>query len=214
MRRPARSWLYSIVLLVSAGAPLEALAQGASAPGEPLSAEEETSLQEIREFAQAAAQRYRMVAPLEVAVASWVGTGSLPQYANSSAVYTRGILYVNRRVLRASNRDLVIATAVAYEMLRAPSKATSLAERARERAALRLESHARAVDILVQINGMSEDAAVEQMYVWLLAIHRAAGAGGRPPTPGSVTPCAEIADLVRRHPAVQERYAGRECVGE
>jgi hypothetical protein len=152
-----------------------------------------------------------MVAPLEVSVASWVGTGSVPQYAKASAVYTGGTLYVNRRVLRASNRDVVIAKALAYEMFRAPSKATTLAERERERAALSQESNARAVDILVQLKGVSEDAAVGQMYAWLLAIHRATGSGGRPLPPGSVTPCDEIADLLQRFPAVKKEYAGREC---
>ena len=75
-----------------------------------------------------------MVAPLEVSVASWVGNPSLSQFASSPAVYTGGSLFLNHRLLRASSRDLVIATALAYEILRAPSKATTLAEREHERA--------------------------------------------------------------------------------
>jgi hypothetical protein len=185
--------------------PPAASAQGTG----PLAPDEEASLQQIRDFARAAAQRYRMVAPLEVSVASWVGNPSLPQYASSPAVYTGGGLHLNRRVLRASNRDLVIATALAYEMLRAPSKATSLVERDRERAQLALDANARAVDILVQIKGMSEEAALEHMYAWLLAIHRTAA--GRPAQPGSVPTCEAIGDLLRRFPGVREKFAGQEC---
>ncbi len=213
MRHPARSWwrvITLLLLLLLTGVPADVLAQGAGSPGPPLSAEEEASLQEIRDFVEAAAQRYRMVAPLEVSVASWVGTGSLPQYASAPAVYARGALYLNRRLLRASNRDLVIAQSLAHEMLRAPSKATTLADRERERAQLGLDANARAVDILVQVKGMSEEAAVESMYTWLLAIHRTAGAGSRPRDSG-VSACDEIADLLRRHPGLRERYAGREC---
>ena len=69
-----------------------------------------------------------------------------------------------------------------------------------------------AVDILVQVKGLPEEAAVEQMYAWLLAVHRAAVAGGRPSPSGPVTACDEIADLLRRYPAIKDRYAGRECV--
>jgi hypothetical protein len=207
MRHAARSRLRWIALAFLVAIPLDVLAQSAA----PLSAEEETSLREIRDFVQATAERYGMLAPLEVSVASWVGSDALPQYASAPAVYTRGALYVNRRLLRASNRDLVIAKSLAYELLRAPSKATTLAERERERGQLGLDSNARTVDILVQVKGLSEEAAVEEMYTWLLAIHRAAGAGGRPPRPGSVTACDEIADLLRRYPGLKERYAGREC---
>ena len=57
----------------------------------------------------------------------------------------------------------MIATALAFEMLRAPSTATSLAERDRERAQIVRDGHARAVDILVQVKGLSEEAALDQM---------------------------------------------------
>jgi hypothetical protein len=210
MPRLLGSWLRPVVLAFLVVAPLTALAQGTV----PLTAEEEASLQEVRAFLRAAAQQYRMVAPLEVSVASWVGTGSLPQYASTPAVYTRGTLYLNRRLLKASNRDLVIAKALAYEMLRAPSKATTLAERERERAQLGLDSNARSVDILVDVKGMSEEEALEQMYTWLLGIHRAALAAGPPLRPGSVSACDEIRDLLWRFLRIRERFAGRECAPE
>jgi hypothetical protein len=206
MRRLAQSWLGVFALAVLALAPGEPHAQD----GEPLTPEEEASFQEIRDFVQATAERYRMVAPLEVSIAPWVGSGSLPQYATAPAVYARGTLYVSRRLLRASNRDLVIAKALAFELLRAPSKATSLAERDRERAALSLEGNARAVAILVEVRGMTEEAALEQMYEWLLAIHRSA-AGRRTPSPGGVTACDEISSLLQRHPGSRARFVGREC---
>jgi hypothetical protein len=205
--RRRRPWLRWAILAGLTVTPLAAPAQGT----EPLGPDEETSLQQIRDFVGATAERYRMVAPLEVSVVSWVGSGSVPQYASSPAVYTRGGLYLNRRLLRASNRDLVIATALAYEMLRAPSKATSLAERDRERAQIVRDGHARAVDILVQVKGLSEEAALEQMYAWLVAIHRAAPASSRPAEPGRVPACELIADLLRRFPRGSERFTGREC---
>ena len=207
MQPLARFCLRLIVLACLAAMPLAASAQGT----DPLAPDEAASLQQIRDFARTAAQRYGMVAPLEVSVASWVGSSSVQQYASSPAVYTRGGLYLNRRLLRAANRDLVIATALAYEMLRAPSKATSLAERGRERAQLALDGNAKAVDILVQVKGLSESEALEQMYAWLLAIHRAAAVSGRPPQPGSVPPCDAIRDLLGRFPGVREKFAGREC---
>jgi hypothetical protein len=206
MRPSARSFLRVLALACLAAIPPTVSAQGS----DPLAPDEEASLQQIRDFVRATAQRYRMVAPLEVSVASWVGNPSLPQYASSPAVYTPGGLHLSRRLLRASNRDLVIATALAYEMLRAPSKATSLAERERERAQLALDANARAVDILVQVKGISEEAALEQTYAWLLAIHRAAS--GRPTQPGSVPACEAIGDLLRRFPGVREKFAGQECV--
>jgi hypothetical protein len=205
MWSPARSCLRVLALACLAAMPSAATAQGTG----PLAPDEEASLQQIGDFVRAAAQRYRMVVPLEVSVASWVGSSSVQQYASSPAVYTRGGLYLNRRLLRASNRDLVIATALGYEMLRATSRATSLADRERERAELALDANARAVDILVQVKGMSEEAALEQMYAWLLAIHRTAS--GRPPQPGSVPSCDAIRDLLGRFPGVREKFAGQEC---
>jgi hypothetical protein len=77
--------------------PSAASAQGTG----PLAPDEEASLQQIRDFVWAAAQRYRMVAPLEVSVASWVGNPSLSQFASSPAVYTGGSLFLNHRLLRA-----------------------------------------------------------------------------------------------------------------
>jgi hypothetical protein len=207
MRLALRSWrpwiLPAILILVPLAVP-------AQDPG-PLSVEEKASLDEIQDFVRATAQRYRMVAPLQVSLASWVGNPSISQYAGSPAVYARGTLYLNRRLLRASNRDLVIATALAYELLRGPGTATSLAARERERAQLALESNARAVDILVQVKGMSEQAALDQMYAWLLGIHHAALATGRPTRPGIPRTCEAIEDLLRRYPGAKERFAGREC---
>jgi len=207
LRPVAQPTLRSLVLAVLAVTPLVAQAQDTS----PLTADEEASLQQIRDFVQATAERYRMLAALEVSVASWVGNPSLPQYASSPAVKTGGQLFLNRRLLGASNRDLVIATALAYEMLRGSGQATSLAGRQRERAQLVLDGNARAIDILVQVKGMSEQAALEAMYGWLLGMHRAALASGRPPEPGGVPPCDAIGDLLRRYPGSREWFAGREC---
>jgi hypothetical protein len=207
MRLAVRSWLPWILPAILILAPLAVPAQD---PG-PLSVEEEASLEEIQDFVRATAQRYRMVAPLQVSVASWVGNPSISQYAGSPAVYARGTLFLNRRLLRASNRDLVIATALAYELLRGPGTATSLADRERERAQLALESNALAVDILVRVKGMSEQAALDQMYAWLLGIHHAALASGRPTQPGLPPTCEAIEDLLRRYPEAKERFAGREC---
>jgi hypothetical protein len=203
----ARSCLRVIALACLAALPLATSAQGTDA----LAPDEEASLQQIRDFVRAAARWYRMVAPLEVSVASWVGNPSLPQYASSPAVYTGGSIFLNRRLLRASNRDLVIATALAYEMLRGTGKATTLADQERERAQMVLNGNARAVDILIQVKEMPEQEALDQMYLWLLGMHHAALASGRPQQPGGVRPCDAIGDLLRRHPAARRWFAGREC---
>ena len=176
-----------------------------------LAPDEEMSLQQIRDFVGATAQRYRMISPLVVSVASWVGNPSLPQFASSPAVKSGNQLYLNRRLLRASNRDVVIATALAYEMLRGPGQASSLADRERERAQMMLDANARAVDILVRVKGMSEAAALEQVYASLLGLHRAAIASAGPPEPGAVRPCDAIGDLLRRYPDSRASFAGREC---
>jgi hypothetical protein len=207
MRRPVRACLCALALALLVVRPPAASAQAAG----PLAPDEEASLQQVREFALATAQRYRMVAPLEVSVASWVGNPAVSQFASTPAVYTPGGLYLNRRLLRASNRDLVIAIALAFEMLRGPGKATTLADHQRERAQMRLDGHARAVDILIQVKGLSEPAALGEMYASLLGMQRAAVAAGRPPEPGSVAPCDAIADLLRRYPGSRESFAGREC---
>ena len=207
MRPSARRCLWVIVLACLAAMPPAISAQGT----DPLAPDEEASLQQIRDFVEATAQRYGMLAPLEVSVASWVGSPSLPQYASSPAVKSGNQLFLNRRLLRASNRDVVIATALAYEMLRTPSQATSIAARQRELAQMMLDANARAVDILIQIKGMSEPAALDQVYAWLLGMHRAAIAADRPPEAGGVRPCDAIGDLLRRYPGSKESFAGREC---
>jgi hypothetical protein len=201
-----RSWLRSFVLVLLVLIPLTSRAQDA-----PLTADEEASLESVRDFVRATAERYRMLSTLDVSVASWVGNPSLPQYASSPAVKTGNQLFLNRRLLRASNRALVIATALAYEMLRGPGHATTLADRQREQAQLVLDGYAKAVDILIEVKGMSEQEALDQMYAWLLGMHHTTVASGRPPEQGRVKPCDAIGDLLRRYPGSKEWFAGREC---
>lgn len=204
---PAPSWLILVALvlwLLPPAAP-GVLAQATTA----LTTEDERNLQEIRDFVKATAQRYGMLAPLEVSVASWVGSPSLPQFANVSAVYTRGAVYLRRQLLTSPTRDLVIAQVLAAEILRSPSKATSLAEREREQSQLRLDANAHAVGILVQVKGMPEEDALERMYANLIAIRRATA--GRPLGTGDVSACDQITDLIGRFPRHRERSTGREC---
>jgi hypothetical protein len=203
----ARRAVQVVVLACLAAMPSVTSAQSTDV----LAPDEEMSLQQIRDFVGATAQRYRMISPLVVSVASWVGNPSLPQFASSPAVKSGNQLYLNRRLLLASNRDVVIATALAYEMLRGPGQASSLADRERERAQMMLDANARAVDILVRVKGMSEAAALEQVYASLLGLHRAAIASARPPEPGAVRPCDAIGDLLRRYPDSRASFAGREC---
>jgi hypothetical protein len=199
----------------AAGAALLLLVLGLGLPtagaDEPLSPAEAASLREIRDFVAAAARAYRMAAPLEISVAPWIGSPALPQYAATPAVYTGGALYLNRRLLGHPSRDLVVAKSLAYEMLRAPSAATSLADRERERRLRELDADALVVDILVRVKGWPESQALEATYGWLLAMHRVAAASGQPPRPGGVTPCEEIAALLRRFPAHRDAFAAREC---
>lgn len=179
-------------------------ARAASAePVAPTPAEEQ-SLEELRDFAEAAARHYRMLTPVEVAVASWLGSPALPQYARTSALYNRGTLYVSRAFLSAPYRAPVLAKALAHEMGRAPSRAATLADRERERAEQDGDANARAVEILVQVGGAGEAEALEQVYGWLLGIHRARSEEGP-------SACDAILRLLSRFPAHRERFAGREC---
>jgi hypothetical protein len=95
-----RSWLSPFALAALIVVPHAVQAQDSA----PLTAEEEASLQSIRDFVGATAKRYRMVSTLDVSVASWVGNPSLPQYASSPAVKSGNQLFLNRRLLRTSNR--------------------------------------------------------------------------------------------------------------
>jgi hypothetical protein len=58
---------------------------------------------------------------------------------------------------------------------------------------------------------MSEQAALDQMYAWLLGIHHAALASGRPTPPDQPRPCDAIGGLLQRYPGSREWFAGREC---
>ena len=55
-------------------------------------------------------------------------------------------------------------------MLRGTGHAASVAERQRDRAQMMLDAYPRAVDILVRIKGMSEPAALEKVYAWLVGL--------------------------------------------
>jgi hypothetical protein len=207
MRMPAGSRACAIALACLATMTFPVSAQDTA----PLAPDEEASLEQIQAFVEATAQHYHMVDTLQVSVAPWVGNPALPQYASTPAVKTGNQLFLNRRLLRASNRDLVIATALAYEMLRGPGRAASIADRQRERAQMALDGNAKAVDILIQVKGMPEQAALDQMYAWLLGMHRADVAAGRATEPDSVRPCDAIGDLLRRYPDAKDWFAGREC---
>ena len=136
MRHAARSWLRRRRCSRSWPRAPSTPRPGAGAASAPLSAEEEASLQEIRDFVQATAAAVPDAGAAR-GLRRVVGRDRLPAAVRVEPRRStpRGALYVNRRLLRASNRDLVIAKSLAYEMLRAPSKATTLAERERERAA-------------------------------------------------------------------------------
>jgi len=146
-----------------------------------------------------------MLTPVEIRVATWLGSPGLPQYAGTSALYSRGTLYVSRAFLAGPHRAPVLAKALAHELLRAPSHAGTVAERERERVEQDDEASARAVEILVTVGGVDEAEALEQTYAWLAGIRRAQG------DPGGRATCDAIRRLLSRFSAQRERFAGREC---
>jgi len=91
-------------------------------------------------------------------------------------------------------------------------RAASQAEYPRFQEWRELDANAKAVEILVRVQGLSEPEAVKMIAD---VLRRAADAElrGAPPTPGHLPPGTELADLLARFPesevAVQERAPGR-----
>lgn len=115
-------------------------------------------------------------------------------------------------VLTYRSRDVLIAATLGSLILRAPSKATSLADYERERQQAIKESNAKAVEILVRVQGVQEPEALHTVYVWLLTRHRAGSAGQA--AAAALTPCDQIRDLLARFPQHREWSPKPECAPE
>jgi hypothetical protein len=152
-----------------------------------------------------------VLSPLDVTVVSWVGSGGLPQFAETSAVFTSMHIYVNPRFLASPVRDVVIAYMFAYNLLWAPSQARSMAHYYGERQRRVVEANFKAVEVLTRVKGWSERASLEQVYNLRLGQHRSFVARGKSAAPGDVAPCEQIRDLLGRFPRHREWMRGREC---
>ena len=119
-------------------------------------------------------------------------------------------MHVHPGLLSSPAREVAIAKAVAWETLRAPSQAATLAEWEQERAARVLAADARAVEILTEVVGLPESVAVARMHAWLAALHRLGAPGGAGAARGP-SPCDEIRALVARFPAHRDALPRHEC---
>lgn len=192
-----------------AGDPFPAAGQSAGAVT--LTAEQERDLADLRRLVDETTRIYQRDR-IQVRVVSWVGSKDVTTFAAVGVVYSPvGFLYVAPGVLASRGRDVVIAATLGYHILRAPSRARTLAEYERENVQRRLDANAKAVEILVKARGMPERDALERVYQWLYALHRFELGQPGPVPKDRVPACDQIRDLLARFPQQREAMAGREC---
>jgi hypothetical protein len=199
----------ALVLLAAALGPT-AVPRPVRAQGEAAPVDAEARLRELQDLAARAARRYGLAPAPEIVLAPWVGAGEVTAYAGASVVVTGGRVYVHPGLLSSPAREVAIAKAVAWETLRAPSRATTLAAWEQERTARVLAADIRAVEILVQVVGLPEPLALARMHAWLAALHRLGATGGASGAQAP-SPCDEIRALVARFPAHRDTLPRHEC---
>lgn len=177
-----------------------ALAAGCST----LTPAQDRSLDEVRAFANATAQRYGL-APIHVLVSH--------NPESPVGVYRRGFFAVNRLVLGSEFRDAIVAHELAHYVLGhdAPLTGPAGEARRREREQRELEANAKSVEILSGVKQMPEEQALRQVYGYLLNVHRRLLRAPGEDLLGHRPPCDEIADLLGRFPRQRSWTARLEC---
>lgn len=175
-----------------------------------LTAEQAAGFEEVRYLNQETARTYAVPPPVAVRIASWVETTS--SLTGAGGVSSGGRLYLAPGTLTSRHRDALVAAALAYVLVRRPSEARSLADFDRERRQQFMDTHAKAVEILVRVKGWPEWTALDVIYEWLLGQHRAGAAAQRTVIgQGRATPCEEIAELLGRYVQQREWTEGLAC---
>jgi hypothetical protein len=207
----ARGWLVIVGLAVLLGTPSGTSGQDVREPAG-LTAEQVAGLAEARRLIQQGASAYGVPQPIAPRLAPWVETtGAL---AGAGGVSSGGRLHLGPGALTSPHRDALVAAALAYDLVRRPSRARSLADFDREQRQQFMDTHAKAVEVLTRARGWPEWTALDAVYEWLLGQHRA-GVPAQETVIGRsrATPCEEIADLLGRYPAQRAWTEGLTCAG-
>src|SRR5262249_4893642 len=118
---------------------------------------------------------------------------------------------VNVRMLDAPSLSLtaLVAHELGHYLLGHEPTATisSTAQSQRDQEQRELDANAKAVEILIRVQGMTQRAAVVTVVEKLRSTQRAVDRGA-PLTPGHLAPAAEIADLLARFPEEKARQVG------
>jgi len=124
---------------------------------------------------------------------------------NVGAMYRQGNIFVNVRMLDSASLTKVIAHELGHYVLGHEPAASivSQTEWQRTQEQRELDANAKAVEILVRANGMSQREAVQMVAEALQRAQRAVDRGA-PLTPGHLTPAQELADLRNRFPEARE----------
>lgn len=121
---------------------------------------------------------------------------------NIGAAYRQGNVFVNARMLSSSHLTKTIAHELGHYVLGHDSvirQASSQAEYQRIQEQRELDANAKAVEILVRVQGLGQKEAVRLIAEGLRRA-QAAQERGAPLTPGHLPASAELADLLARFP--------------
>jgi Zn-dependent peptidase ImmA (M78 family) len=120
---------------------------------------------------------------------------------NIGAIYRQGNIFVNVRMLDSPSLTKLVAHELGHYVL-GHEPASSISSQAgwqRAQEQRELDANAKAVEILMRANGMSQRDAVRMVIEALQRAQRAVDRGA-PLTPGHLTPAEELADLKARFP--------------
>jgi uncharacterized protein YoaH (UPF0181 family) len=160
-----------------------------------LTPNQEQKLAEIQTFADRTTAIYR-VPSVRISVQSATNL-------NIGAVYRQGNIYLNVRMLDSPNLTKTMAHELGHYVLGHDSiipQAVSMAEYQRAQEQRELDANAKAVEILMRAQGLSQSDAVRTVADGLRRSRDAQERNGLPLTPGHLPASAELADLLARFP--------------
>src|SRR6266581_2490475 len=130
---------------------------------------------------------------------------------NIGAMYRQGNIFVNVRMLDSASLTKVIAHELGHYVLghEPAASVSSQADWQRAQEQRELDANAKAVEILMRADGMSQSDAVRIVSEALQRAQRAVDRGA-PLTPGHLTPAAELADLKARFPEPRQGALSRD----